>query len=216
MLNFTSQTKELEGEIEAYLHLVQTTGLIFNEALKDYLNDSLEDFLVRVAEISQAEHEADEVRREIKFKLYTKMLIPESRGDVLGLLESIDEVVDQAKFIVTNLDIQKPDIPKFLVNDFLKIAEFSQKAMDEMVFAARAFFVELKRVNDHIGKVNFYEKEIDKLEDRMKREIFSTSELTKLSERIQLRYFTEKTADLSDAAESVCDRLSIYAIKRLL
>lgn len=142
------------------------------------------------------------------------MLIPESRGDVLGLLETTDNVVDAIKKVLLQFDIEMPDIPESLKEEFMELTKMSVKTVDEMVLASRAFFREISIVNDHVNKVHYFEHEADKIEEEIKRKAFNSSDIKELSKKVQLRYFAEKVALISDEAESVCDRLSIYVIKR--
>ncbi|NQU65995.1 MAG: hypothetical protein HQ517_17175, partial [SAR324 cluster bacterium] len=64
------------------------------------------------------------------------------------------------------------------------------------------------------NKVLFFENEVDKVEDTIKKVVFSTNKIQTLAERIQLRYFAEKMALISDVAESVCEKLSVFTIRR--
>ena len=64
--------------------MVSKASLIFLEGLKTYLSGRNHRFQEYHDEITALESEADRVRRDIKEKLYIYMLIPESRGDVLG------------------------------------------------------------------------------------------------------------------------------------
>jgi hypothetical protein len=188
--------------------------LVFRYGANDYFNNKLDHLKERLEEIGKLEHEADSLRRTIKHKLYTRMLIPDSRGDVLGLLETSDRVIDRAKKILYSLDIEKPDVPKNLVENFRELTDVSASAVDEMVKACRAFFTEIKIVNDFINKVYFYEHEADMLEEKIKRKAFESTEIKKLSRKVQMRYFAERISQLSDDAEDVCERLSISTIKR--
>lgn len=210
---FTSRTKELEANIDAYLDRVGNSGLIFLEGIKAYVNGKFDKFEKEYQSITSLESEADKVRREIKYKLYAYMLIPESRGDVLGLLETMDDVVDVAEKVLEQFSIERPEIPDFLKHDFLDLAELSSKTVEEVVKAARAFFKELSMVNDYVNKVHFYEHEADDVEEQLKRKVFK-SEIKQFSKKVHLRHFAEKIALISDVAESVAERLSIYAIKR--
>ena len=97
---------------------------------------------------------------------------------------------------------------------FLERTELSYKSVEELAKASRAFFTELKLVNNYVNKVHFYEHEADKLEKILKRKIFNSEKIKDFSKRVHLRYFAEKIAFLSDEAESVAERLAIYAIKR--
>jgi len=204
----------MQTDIDRFLDNVENAALIFFEGVKNYIAGKTERFEKYFQDITEIETEADSLRRDIKRKLYTFMLIPESRGDVLGLVENIDDVVDIAQKVLTQLSIETPKIPDFLKDDFLDLAELSSKAVEELVKAARAFFTEIKLVSNYINKVHFYEHEADQLEEQMKRKIFRTAEIRSFSKRVHLRYFVEKIVLFSDAAESVAERLAVYTIKR--
>lgn len=211
---FSSKTREVETEIDKYLDNVDKASLIFKLAIKDYVDEKFDDFEKRYTEIAEVEKKSDEIRRDIKHKLYTYMLIPESRGDVLGLIETIDNVIDVAKKVISHFSIERPIILPFLKQDFLDLTEASVNAVNELVKGTRAFFNELHLVNDYINKIHFWEHEADKYEEKLKRKAFSTDELKEFSRKVHMRYFAERISLLADEAESVSERLSVYAIKR--
>jgi predicted phosphate transport protein (TIGR00153 family) len=211
---FNNRTKQLETEIDKYLDSVLKAGLIFYEGVKHYLSNDKKAFQNDFDKISELETSADNIRREIKTKLYTYMLIPESRGDVLGLLETLDDVVDICEIVLKQLSIENPEMPDYLKEDFLELSEFSQKTVEELVKGARAFFKEINMVNDFVNKVHFYEHEADDVEEQLKRKIFGTDKIPRFSRKIHMRYFAEKIAAVSDVAEDVAERLAVYAIKR--
>jgi predicted phosphate transport protein (TIGR00153 family) len=213
-MKILSKTKQLVSEIENFWDTIGKASLVFKAGVNDYFNQKTDRLKTRLEEIDQLEHEADSLRRSIKHKLYSQMLIPEYRGDVLGLLETSDNAIDRTKKVLNSLDIERPNIPKSLTEDFKELANISANALDEMVKAARAFFSDIRIVNDFINKVYFYEHEADKLEDHIKRKAFKTSEIKDLSRKVQIRHFAERISMLSDDAEAVCERLSIYSIKR--
>ena len=211
---FNSKSKQLEGEIDGYLDRVSTAGLIFQEGVKAYVNGKKDKFERNFIDISTLESDADNVRRDIKHKLYTYMLIPESRGDVLGLLETLDDIVDICEKVLEQFSIETPNIPEFLKSDFLELAELSSKTVEEVVKGARAFFREIGMVSEYVNKVHFYEHEADDVEEQLKRKAFNSNEIKRFSQKVHMRYFAEKIALVSDVSESVAERLSVYAIKR--
>ncbi|MBC8415094.1 MAG: TIGR00153 family protein [Candidatus Cloacimonetes bacterium] len=209
-----SRSKDLQASMDGFIDRVEKAGLIFYEGLKAYFSGKKERFEEYTKELTELESKADAVRRDIKYKLYTHMLIPESRGDVLGVLETLDDVIDITEKVLEHFYIETPDIPEYLREDFKDLAELSYKSVEELAKASRAFFTELKLVNNYVNKVHFYEHEADKLEKIIKHKIFNSGTEMDLSIRMHLRYFAEKIALLSDEAESVAERLAIYAIKR--
>lgn len=211
---FSNKSKQLEADIDSYLDRVNTAGLLFLEGIKAYIEGKNDYFEKKFEEISDIESEADDKRREIKQKLYTYMLIPESRGDVLGLLETIDDIVDMCEKVLEQISIETPEIPDFLKSDFVKLAELSSQAVEELVKGAQVFFRQVDMVSNYVNKVHFYEHEADDVEEQLKRKAFASEDLVRFSHKVHMRYFAEKIAMVSDVAESVCERLSVYAIKR--
>lgn len=214
MITLFGKTKQLEGDVKSFLYILQQSGLIFNEAILEYMSCEFDDFNKRVVDICELEGDADKLRRSIKNKLYRNMLIPDARGDVWDLIESLDRVLDVCKKVLENFSFENPCIPEHIKKHFLKIAEHSQKTIDELVNATNAYFTNFTMVGDFINKVLFYEHEIDKIEDLIKKTVFSSDEIKTLSHRIQLRYFAEKMALLSDVSELVCEKLSVFVMKR--
>lgn len=211
---FPKRSKELESDVESYLDKVSVAGLVLLDGIKSYLEGKADQFEKNYLEISKIESDADQMRRDIKHRLYTYMLIPESRGDVLGLLETIDDIVDVCEKVLEQFSIENPQIPDFLKADFLTLAELSSKAVEEVVKGAQAFFRQIEMVSNYVNKVHYYEHKADDIEEQLKRKAFNSDEIKRFSYKVHMRYFAEKIALVSDVSESVCERLSVYAIKR--
>jgi hypothetical protein len=214
MVTLFGKTKKLEGDVDDFLFVLQKTSLIFYEAIQEYINGDFESYYKCVVDVRELEEKADRLKRKIKNKLYKNMLIPDVRGDVWDMVESLDKLLDVAKKVLENISFEKPIFPVFMSRHFLNIADNSRKAVDELANATNAYLTHFTMVQKYIDRVKFYEHEIDKIEDMAKKAIFSSNELKTLSHRIQLRYFIEKMALLSDIAESVCEKLSVFVIKR--
>jgi hypothetical protein len=121
-----------------------------------------------------------------------------------------------AEKVLEQFSIEKPEIHRELVEFFMELTELSSKCVEQLVKAARAFFKEIKMVNEYVNKVHFYEHEVDKVEETLKRKAFQAGIIYKFSHKVNMRYFSEKIAKVSDIAEEVAERLSVYAIKRKL
>jgi predicted phosphate transport protein (TIGR00153 family) len=104
-------TKALENAIDQYLDKISEGALVFVEGIKNYVHKDNEKFQEHMQALSKLEGKADELRRHIENDLYEHSLIPEHRGDVLGLLETIDDVINSAKSNLFQFDVEKPFIP---------------------------------------------------------------------------------------------------------
>lgn len=214
MKKFFGRSRELQVEINEYLDTVNKSALIFERDLKRYIKKNYSRFQEELDEINEIENTADEYQKDIKYKLYKYMLIPESRGDVLAILESIDTVVDLSKKILTQLSIERPEIYDFIRDEFLELSENSASAVDLLVRSVRAYFENISMVNDYVNKVHFYEHEADKNEEKILTKVFQAEEIKTLAEKIHLRDYTERVASLADEAETISERVSVAAIKR--
>lgn len=205
-------TKELEVQIDGFLDAVSEGALLFEQAMVSYLAEESEKFEERLASLRLLENKADDLRRQVENHLYRHSLIPEHRGDVLGLLESMDDVIDHAKESIVIFCIESPQIPAELHSDFRELAAMATKATEHLVVAARAFFRDVRMVGDSLHKVYFYEKEADKISEKLKRQIFASD--LELSEKFHLRNAVKNVDTVADQSEDSADRLRIYAIKR--
>ena len=211
---FTSKAKSLQLEMDRYFEFIDEGAMLLEEGLAKYLDGNMELFEQKIKEIDRAEREADTLRRQIKHRLYVEMLIPDSRGDVLGLLETVDNVLDSTKRVAISISIEKPDIKDFLKEDFRELMRTTVLAVRELTLAVRAFFRQNFRVVEHLDKVHFWESENDKIEDRIKRKAFDTDQITEFSKRVHMRYFAERISKIADESEGVAERLAVYSIKR--
>jgi len=208
------KTRLLESQVDEFLDLITKGTLCMREAIRSYLSGDDEDFQSRLTMIGDYERKADELRRSTESMLYTYSLIPESRADVLGLLENLDNVIDRAKQIVQEFDVQQPDVEIGYLDLYVQVTSKSVKAVEQVVDAARAFFRNESRLRDCINKVDFFETEADRAGLRLKKQIFQSD--LDLARKQHLRYFADALESLSDIAQEVSEQLAIASIKRAL
>jgi predicted phosphate transport protein (TIGR00153 family) len=207
------RTRELEGEVDNFLDKLSECGLLFKRAVKVYLDEGVSaEFDEKLMTVSHLESDADELRRSIVTQLYTQTLIPESRGDVLGLLENLDSLLNLQKGALWSFSIETPDIPAEFHGDYVLLSEQAVFAAESIVLASRAFFRNIEAVTDHMHKVMFYEKQADKVSTKLKRAIFASD--LPLYHKAHLRNFVVHIDNVADRSEDVADRLAIYTIKR--
>ncbi len=207
-------TRFVESQIDTFLDIVSDAATTFQLAVEDYLEGRLPQFEERLTQLREYEHRADDLRVSIERFLYERTLIPENRGDVLAILENTDEVIDNIKDSLLQFSIELPQIPVELNDLWMQTTRASVAAVEQLVFAVRSFFRDLAAVNNYIHKVYFFEREADHIGERLRRQIFGMD--IELSRKSQLRFFAIHIEKISDAAQNVCDRLSIYTIKRQL
>lgn len=207
------RTKVLEGQIDEFLDVVTQSGLLFDRAMDVYMEKGpcaeFDEFLYK---LEATEARGDNLRRDIETKLYVQTLIPDLRGDVLSLLEHVDNIVNIYEANLFRFSIQKPEIPTEFNKGFLKLTHVVITCVESLVLASRSFFRDINAVRDQVRKVLFYESEADRISTKLQRKIFNSK--LGLEHKRHLQYFVENIDELANTAEDVADEISIYAIKR--
>lgn len=203
----------IERQVEEFLNQVSQSGMIFRQGCESYLAGRDDDFERKLHEISDCEHAGDKLRRSINEYLYTKTLIPESRGDVLELLENMDSLLDRFKGALWRFKIERPDLSPDFHDDFRQLINSVIEANEAIVASCRAFFTDIASVSGHLHKVCYWESECDKVSTRLQTAIFRKDDL-RLSHKMQQQDFARHLDKIADRAEDISDRLNIYVIKR--
>ncbi len=209
------KTKAMEAMIDNFLDKVSEGGMRFEQGIASYVDGATAERLTdQAAQLRATEGEGHRLRLVIETDLYTEMLIPDFRADVLSLLEDLNYLLGLVEDIFLAITVEEPVIEDAFKADFKVLASAAVKTMESAILGARAFFRNIAAVRDHLGKVSFHEEECDQCATRLKRDIFGSD--LGLDRKMHLRYFVDKIDNLADEAEDVGDWLAIYSIKRAL
>jgi predicted phosphate transport protein (TIGR00153 family) len=163
-------------------------------------------------EVHRSESKADDLRRTIELQLYERALIPESRGDVLGLLETMDVIPGLFQSLSYQLFLEKIVFPDQFRERYLHLVDVNIKAYNLVRQAVLGLFYS-KDVKDLTDLVDAVESDSDHMERDLIRDIFNSSKLDK-ADKILLKEIVINTGDISDRAETVKDRLVLAILKR--
>jgi predicted phosphate transport protein (TIGR00153 family) len=169
------------------------------------------------AEIDRLEHEADDIKNEIRSHMPRRLLMAMERRDMLEILDFQDSIADVAQDIAELADQRSMHLPPSLSTPVTALVVRSSAAceqgariineLDELVetgFGER----EVARVEEMISELNRIESETDVLQDRAARTLFALeSELG--VETVYLHQTILWIADLADYAERVGNRLRL-------
>lgn len=170
-----------------------------------------------IEEVSRLEHEADEIKSEIRAHLPSGLLMPVSRSDLLEFLWQQDEIADHSQSAAKILSLLRPELPQGLGESLLtlqgKMLETSKEYLQmvselgdvlETAFAKR----QIDDVVRHLAEVNRLEHEADLLEDRAIRLIYKAEEMGDFARYHMLRVIFQM-GEVVDHIENAGGRLRI-------
>jgi predicted phosphate transport protein (TIGR00153 family) len=207
-----NKEKSIIDKIKAYLDQVDRCRNRFRVSIeKLVLEPGNEENQAIVEEVHRSESKADDLRRTIELQLYERALIPESRGDVLGLLETMDAIPGMFQSLCYQLLLEKITFPEQFRERFLHLVDVNVKSYDLVREAVLGLFYS-KDVKAQTDLVDAAESDSDHMERDLIRDIFS-SKLDK-ADKMLLKDIVVYTGDISDQAETVKDRLILAIVKR--
>ena len=165
--------------------------------------------------VARAESEADDIRREIERVLYKNELLPDSRGDLLLLLESCDKVANRIEAVINNICLRRVKIPESTKAEIKEMLIPVETAVITLLTAVRVLFSQPKNVKHAVADVERLESEADKIQHAGVREIYQMDKLD-LAHQIQLERTLVDIGSIADRAEDAAHALEIIAIKRTL
>jgi len=203
----------VKGRILAYLEQADLCLARFRDAFTRYLAQGPDDVFEGLrAESHRAESAADDLRREIEQTLYERELLPESRGDLLSLLESVDHIPGAAQGVLNILFLERPEVPGFLKPHLSQLVELNLEAHQAIDQAVRALMEDPARTRALRNRVDELESRSDRLQQLAIRELYASE--FELARKLQMKDVIRTIGAISDRCEHTADLLNIIAIKR--
>ena len=210
---FWKKERQIEQAIEEYLQETEQCLSTFGQACEVYFQEGLtEPFEQLVRKTGDSERAADEKRREIETTMYDKALIPESRGDILGVLEALDLIPNKSESVLYQIWTQRMIVPDQFADRVKELVRTNIESYGLLCQTMRYLFGDAKRVAEGTGLVREKERQSDTIEQNLIRAIFE-SEQDK-ADMILLKELVLEIGSISDLAENAVDRLRIIAVKR--
>jgi uncharacterized protein len=216
MAVFTRTTRNLIVRIEEFFDNIDLGLLVFREGVKSFLDKDMEAFERHISKIEILESNADKLQRSIENEMITHSILPQHRSEVSSLIDVLDEIIDTIKSSLIEISIEMPVIPASLNHGIETITEASVSAGQELIPAARAYFVAPYTVREKLLKVYFFESETDKLSRSIRKTIFQEMNDLDLAHKSHLRYIIHHIENISDTAQKAADILSGMAIKMIM
>lgn len=207
------EEKKVEKKMVDYVKMVDACVESFKDSIMHFFEKGHgQAFEESVAKTHACESKSDDLRREIELTLYGKALLPESRGDILGLLETADRIPNQAETVLSMIDDQKIDVPAQFIPAFIRLVMVNLEAYTLVRRALFLLFTKPKETLELTHQVDRAESESDREERKLIREIFSLELDT--GSKIILKELVLNIGSISDRCENLADRVSVATIKR--
>jgi len=185
----------------------------FKKAAYCHIGVECKEFDLLAEKVSRLEHEADDIKRNLRNHLPRGIFMPVDRFQFLWYLREQDKVVDQMEETLFWFSYQPGSIPPDFSDDILKLVDAVVAPIEQLpdlVALATRFFrtrsAETRnQVKQIVRKIREYEGDADQLERQLKHKIFAT-----IQDPLAVFYLirlVEILGDIPDYAQNASDRM---------
>lgn len=207
--------RQVESLINNYLDNLRMVQKFFAEALHTCVQQgACEDFDFLSSRTHKFESKADDIREEINELMYSKALIPDSREDVMSLLEEIDKIPRIFELILYLIQTQKLVMPELIVADIRELLLASLESCNLMIAAIGALFKKSANIRDLVSQIDYTESHCDHITRGIITKIFASN--IDPFQKLQLKEVVFFMGEISDQADRVSKRVNIIRLKRLV
>jgi len=218
----TFRRKSPFGQLLEHMEKVRECTDILGEGLIKYFKGDYKGFSDLAKKVSEIEHEADDIKRNLRNHLPTSLFMPVDKGKFMWALREQDKILDHAENLVKMLDMRHTKIPKELQEVFISHVKLVMKTVDAMQDAVgnikdlvETSFVKREReqTKKYIYKVHELEWKADQKKYELTQGIYNLEKKLDPMDVYHLLKIADWVDDIADHAENVSDWLRAMIAK---
>lgn len=215
MLQFLFKKEyRIERLIYAYLDNIKLSQESFGSALRECFlhGERCENFDFFLHRTHKYESKADDIRQEINDLMYGKALIPDSRGDIMGLLAALDLIPHLFENILYMIQTQRLQLPEILLVDLQTLVDLCLETCNLLYRQTEALFKKSGRIRELVNTIDTNESHCDHFERTLITKLFDSDVDPFL--KLQLKDLIVEIGEIADQADQVSKRINIISMKR--
>ena len=175
------------------------------QAMRVYLDEGETN---KVRKLNQGVHakesEADDIRREIITSIIRGSLMPNTRVDMLNLIEAIDDIADHAEDMLDEIIFLHLDFCCLDEEALEEMTDCIEKQYEKMTRGVEVLFTDMSQALIYAGELEDIESEVDAIEEDITRQVGQVEEISP-GEKLAHRSLIKNVSDTADMVENVGD-----------
>jgi uncharacterized protein len=204
---------QLNNLISSYLENLVKTQEHFVKAMATCLDAGIcGEFAFLIEQTHKFESKADDIRDEINYLMYSRALIPESREDVMNLIEQVEVIPRIFELILHLILTQKIKIPDFAISEVRDLIRMSVESCDLVIKQIDLMLKNREGIRALMATIDQNESHCDHIERSLMTKVFDSS--LEPFHKVQLKELIIAMGEVSDQADRISKRVNIMVLKR--
>jgi predicted phosphate transport protein (TIGR00153 family) len=206
----------VEKHSHEHVELVYQCVLKLKELMPPFYLGNFEKLDVKVEEMSQLEHQADEIRRKMEIEFFKGAFLPFDREDRIILAELVDSVADIAQEAAYGISLSRITFPEQYHEDFSELVEEVCESITVLKECVELLDVDLELAINKAHEVEVREEKVDRIEREIIKKLYQSYRDNEFGilKLIELKEMVLRMGNIVDRAEDASDRIPIIAAKR--
>ncbi len=210
---FFKKENRVEELIYKYLDNLGMTLEVFQNAVMTCISSpACEEFDFLQDRTHRFESKADDIIDEVNNLMYGKVLIPDSREDIMTLLNALDHIPNNLEKVLFVIKYQQVEIPKGFEPQITDLIRISMESCELVIKQVGRFLRNETGIREILHTIDKNESQCDYIEYRLVEKIFK-SDMDPFN-KLQLKELVKFMGDISDHADRVSKLVNILSLKR--
>lgn len=197
-----------------YLETLQATRENFADAMKNCVGkERCDRFDFLIERTHKYESKADDIQNEINDLMYGKALIPESRADVMGLIEMVETIPRVYVRMLYMIQTQRIEVPEALALDVEELVRISLECCDLLIRQIKALLEKQQGIRSLMNTIDQNESHCDYIQRRIITKIFDDPDIEPF-DKMQLKDVVRRLGEISDRTLWVARRVNVLSMTR--
>lgn len=216
MLKWFEKRRETKAIVTMQKHLATTISAVedLERAVKAAVSGNEKEEKAAVVRVTNAENEADRLRRVVMTELARGELPPTDREDLMHLMKRVDMIADWSRESTRILDATPmQDVPETLKKAAVQMAE---GVRDCVATLRKTINSMMERSEDALKAADEVERLEEKVDDVFEeaRRLLAKEEKLKVGVAILINELFEAIEQAADACEDACDQVRVIIVRR--
>ena len=208
--------KRLFSQLDEYYEMADDCLKKFKGAIDYTLENGLDEHLdTLVEEISEKEQNCDDMRRVIEHEMFAQSLLPETREDLIEIIEMMDQIPNRCESVSFMIVDQHSSIIPDIRNDLKELVSVTVTTFTLVIEAVKDCLGRMEKTQKLIREIDDNENIGNAIERKMIRTIFKAEELqTHPGGQLIQKEIIKSIGGILDLCKHLTEKITITAIKR--
>ncbi len=216
LIRWFEKRRETIALITIQRHLALTTGIVedLEKAVAAAIKKDAKEARVCIERITNAEKEADVLRRKVMDEVSKGDLAPIDREDIMHLVKRVDMIADWCRESTRILDaIPMEHVPNSIKDVFL---EMVKNVKECAVSVQKCVNKMMRKAEEALQAADYVERQEEKVDDihEKARKLLGKEELPKAGVAVLVGQLFEAIEMIADSCEDACDQVRIIIVRK--